>query len=117
MKRTEETARGAEEAAKRGTEAARRGQQAMNQSRKDMEPGHRNPGRLRPELSLQPGVSGRSSSGIGALVRVLIVLAVLAFILYALFIRVSHRCVLSQPSPVPRLTTSLPQASHTSHLT
>ena len=91
MKRTQEIARRAQEAAKRGQEAARRGQQAMNQSRKDMELGHRNPGRLRPELSLQPGVSGRSSSGIGALVRVLIVLAVLAFILYALFIRFSHR--------------------------
>ena len=84
MKRTQEMAR-------RAQEAARRGQQAMNQNRTDMELGHRNPGPLRPELSLRSGVSGRSPSGIGVVVRVLIVLAVLGFILYALFIRFSHR--------------------------
>jgi hypothetical protein len=84
-------ARRAQEAARRGQEAARRGQQAMNQNRTDMELGHRNPGRLRPELNLRSGVSGRRLSGIGTVVRILIVLAVLAFILYVLFIRFSHR--------------------------
>jgi hypothetical protein len=80
----------AQEMASRAQEAARRRQQAMNQNRTNMDLGQRNPSRLRPELSLRSGVSGRSSSGIGTVVRVLITLAVLAFILYALFIRFSH---------------------------